>query len=329
MINQNLNLFAISPFDVTFRYLPCREYIYYKEYIWGVIPGELPKLIDNEIKAQIKPFLDRRVEYYSGKNAVPSDYPIEYYREYYNRSKILDENLLNDDPRIDGKNILIDFLKVARLCITIDQDSLYEAFHDEKIVDALLSLCNRYGLLQTQREERANSPYAEVALEFGFSVNLVVHHLRNLFGLYLFWERTALDMDRNDSVLRRLINPTGIWQRKNQNFEEAIIQFVEGVSNRVNHTTKISHTTDGNIVTIRKYSSAMDAALGSMLGLIESGIQALDGATLATCSQCSRPFFRFHKGKLYCSRCDSNAEKQKRYRQKKKEKKSVEKTSKQ
>ncbi|NLN93014.1 MAG: hypothetical protein GX130_06895 [Candidatus Hydrogenedens sp.] len=325
----NLNLLAISPFDVTFRYLPCRDYKYHEEYIWGVIPGELPKANSNEIKAQIKPFIDESVEYHSGKNAVPSDYPIEYYRGYYNRVNILNENLLNDNYRTDGKNILNDFLEVARMCITIDQDSLYEAFHDEKIVDALLRLCNRYGLLQTQSQERASSPNAENALEFGFSVNLVIHNLRNLFGLYLFWERTVLNMDRNDNVLRRIINPTGIWQRKNQNFEEAIIQYVEGVSNRVKHTTKITHTTDGNIVTIRKYSSAMDAALGSMLGLIEAGIQALDGATLATCSQCSRPFFRFHKGKLYCSRCDSNAEKQKRYRQKKKEKKSVEKTSKQ
>ena len=328
-MGKNLNLLAISPFDVTFRYLPCREYKYHEEYVWGVIPGESPKLISDEIKAQIKLNIDQRVEYYSGKNAVSTDYPIEYYREFYNHVYILDKDLLNDNHRINGKNILIDFLEVAELCITIDQDSLYEAFYDEKIVDALLSLCNRYGLLQTQSQERVNSPYAAMALEFGFSVNLVIHNLRNLFGLYLFWERTVLNMDRNDSVLRRLINPTGIRQRTNQNFEEAIIQFVEVASSRVKHITTISHTTDGNIVPIRKYSSAMDAALGSMLGLIEAGIQALDGATLATCSQCSRPFIRFNKGKLYCSRCDSNAEKQKRYRQKRKEKKSVEKTSKQ
>ncbi len=303
---------------VQYKHQPCFIYTFFDEYIWGVETLVSPREILPEDKTILKQTLDKQVEIRAGSEGVPNDYPNEYYRELYAHHYVINHKLVNMNEVKDGRLILDDFLAVASFCLPMPEGEGKLNSSDDIIIMKIVYLCEKYGLLQNQKHERANSPFAAECLYFGFSVDLVIYRLQTLYGLFLAWKKLIWNDNRENESLLNILHHSSYLPVRGILVENEIEKFVTNVSRSLRYTAVIDYKPDRTMFHYRQYECVMDAVIGLMLSIFETGQDVLEGRSIAYCKSCQIPFMKFHGSKEYCEDHDKGWARSKRCRDKKK-----------
>lgn len=285
------------------------KYIIKGKLVYGALSNEENVPIEDEIDIRSRYSKFKRVDQELLKHFTDHHMREDFFRLTQKR----DRELVKIKDSVD---LLVDFIDTAE---RLNPDINAPLNDQEK--ETLTRLFSKYGMLVWQPPKRPITEYLTNTLsnsslpEFPdkksgkdtigyesirfasllFGVRMQLAHIQTLFLIWkeMIWQPTR----KNTIAISGLL--TNIW--RNPTREGFSVKdyrsFIESI--KVRHEKKLVFL-GNSIIVSSTYENALEAAVGTMIGIIEQGEDATRGKRLAICKMCGQEYIQSHGLQQYC-----------------------------